>query len=143
MPEHQLTVGKLRGLGATSSPTGIFTILAFDHRQSFVKLLDPQAPERVTYGEVVAAKAQVVRALAPYTSAVLLDPVYGAAQAIASGALPGQAGLLVALEETGYEGEDTARMSAAAGLERGEGQTDGGGCSQVPGLLPSRGRGGI
>lgn len=111
MPEKRPSVGKLRGLEATSSPAGLFTILAFDHRQSFVKLLNPQAPEKVPYEEVVAAKIQVVRALAPYTSAVLLDPVYGAAQAIVSGALPGQAGLLVALEETGYEGGDTARIS--------------------------------
>jgi tagatose 1,6-diphosphate aldolase len=112
MPESSLSVGKVRGLESTSNPAGIFTILAFDHRQSFVKMLNPQAPERVTYEDVVEAKAQVVRALAAYTSAVLLDPVYGAGQAIASGALPGQAGLLVAIEETGYEGESTARLSS-------------------------------
>ena len=111
MPESGLTVGKMRGLEATSRPGGVFAILAFDHRQSFVKLMNPQTPERVTYAEVVAAKSAVVSALAPYTSAVLLDPVYGAAQAIASGALPGQTGLLVALEETGYGGEATTRLS--------------------------------
>jgi len=55
-------------------------------------MLNPLAPQAVTYAEVVAAKSDVVRALAPHASAVLLDPVYGAAQVIASGALPGALG---------------------------------------------------
>ena len=41
----------------------------------------------------------------------LLDPEIGAAQAIADGSLPGGAGLLVAVEATGYEGPSTARVS--------------------------------
>ena len=112
MLENSLSVGKLRGLAATSTPEGVFSILAFDHRQSFVKMLNPLAPQAVTYAEVVAAKSDVVRALAPHASAVLLDPVYGAAQVIASGALPGRAGLVVAVEETGYTGSDLARVSS-------------------------------
>lgn len=112
MIENSLSIGKIRGLTATSTPEGIFTILAFDHRQSFVKMLNPLAPQAVTYAEVVAAKSDVVRLLAPHASAVLLDPVYGAAQASANGALPGRAGLLVAVEETGYTGSDLARISS-------------------------------
>ncbi|OGO65469.1 MAG: hypothetical protein A2Z45_07645 [Chloroflexi bacterium RBG_19FT_COMBO_55_16] len=112
MPENNLSIGKIRGLAATSSLAGIFSILAFDHRQSFIKMINPGAPGQVTYEQVVAAKAAVVEALAPHASAVLLDPVYGAAQSIASGALPGRTGLLVAVEETGYTGSDTARASS-------------------------------
>lgn len=112
MTDNLPSVGKLRGLAATSTPEGIFNILAFDHRQSFVRLLNPLAPQTVPYAEVVAAKSDVVRLLAPHASAVLLDPVYGAAQAIASGALPGQVGLLVAIEESGYTGSDVARLSS-------------------------------
>lgn len=111
MPESTLSVGKIRGLAATSTPGGAFTILAFDHRQSFVKLLNPISPESVSYPEVVAAKSDVLQILASHASAVLLDPVYGAAQTIANGSLPGRVGLLVALEETGYEGPETARVS--------------------------------
>lgn len=106
------SVGKQRGLSATSTPEGVFNILAFDHRQSFVKMLNPLAPEAVPYADVVAAKSDVVLSLAPHASAVLLDPVYGAAQVIASGALPGQVGLLVAIEESGYTGSDEARRSS-------------------------------
>ena len=112
MLENSLSIGKVRGLAATSTPEGVFTILAFDHRQSFVKMLNPNAPQAVTYTEVVAAKSDVVRLLAPHASAVLLDPVYGAAQTIASGALPGRAGLLIAIEESGYTGSDLARVSS-------------------------------
>jgi len=111
MPKRSLTVGKIRGLQATSNNKGIFAILAFDHRQSYVKMLGPDDPAAISYREVAASKSQVIKYLAPHSSAVLTDPVYGAAQAIASGALPGNVGLLVALEETGYTGESTARVT--------------------------------
>jgi tagatose-1,6-bisphosphate aldolase len=60
---------------------------------------------------LVAFKQQVVRTLAPTASSVLLDPQYGAAQCLASGALPGYSGFIVAIEETGYGGDPTARQS--------------------------------
>jgi tagatose-1,6-bisphosphate aldolase len=41
----------------------------------------------------------------------MLDPVYSAAQAIASGALPGHVGLLTALEEQGYLGSPYCRQT--------------------------------
>jgi tagatose 1,6-diphosphate aldolase len=111
MPKRSLTIGKIRSLQAASSSKGIFSILAFDHRQSYVKMLDPYHPSAISYRDVAASKSQVIEYLAPHSSAVLTDPVYGAAQAIASGALPGKVGLLVALEETGYTGEPTARVT--------------------------------
>lgn len=107
-----LSVGKLRGLQRCATARGAFTILAFDHRQSFVKMLDPSGKLEPTYEQVVAAKSAVVQALGAHASAVLLDPIYGAAQSIVSGALPRDVGLLVAVEETGYTGEATARRSA-------------------------------
>jgi tagatose-1,6-bisphosphate aldolase len=42
---------------------------------------------------------------------VLLDPEVGAAQTIADGSLPPRAGLMVAVEASGYAGEPTARRS--------------------------------
>ena len=112
MIKQPLSIGKIRGLSATSTPGGAFSILAFDHRQSFVKLLDPTGNRQPSYSEVVQAKAEVVSVLAPYASGVLLDPVYGAAQLIANQTLPAGAGLMVALEETGYEGNPNARISS-------------------------------
>jgi tagatose-1,6-bisphosphate aldolase len=60
---------------------------------------------------MVAFKRAVIRALAPHATGSLLDPEIGAAQCIADGSLPGRAGLLVAIEATGYEGPATARIS--------------------------------
>lgn len=55
--------------------------------------------------ELVRFKVEVTRELAPSATGVLLDPEYGAAQAVAAGALPGDRGLVVALEATGYSAE--------------------------------------
>jgi tagatose-1,6-bisphosphate aldolase len=57
-----------------------------------------------------AFKQRVIGALAPAASAVLLDPEVGAAQCIAGGTLPGNIGLVVAVEATGYSGEFDARQ---------------------------------
>ncbi|MGE5248950.1 MAG: tagatose 1,6-diphosphate aldolase, partial [Bacteroidota bacterium] len=46
-----------------------------------------------------------------HATAVLLDPEYSAAQAIAHNALPKDSGLVVALESTGFTGEATARRA--------------------------------
>ena len=111
MSRNNLSVGKTRGLSSTSTRDGVFTILALDHRQSFFKMINPQQAESVSYQAVVEIKSQVVRTLSSYSSAVLLDPIYGAAQAVANGACPGSLGLIVAVEETGYSGSDIARRS--------------------------------
>jgi tagatose 1,6-diphosphate aldolase len=106
-----LSIGKFRGLENTSGKTGVFTILALDHRQSFAKMINPKDPDNVTYQNIVAVKSAFVSELGPHVSAVLLDPIFGAAQLISNRALPGTAGLLVAAEETGYTGDPTARIS--------------------------------
>jgi tagatose 1,6-diphosphate aldolase len=104
-----ISVGKRRGLQATSSEQGLFTILAFDHRGSLRRAMYPQSPDTVSYSDVVSFKLEVLGALAPRASGVLLDPIYGAAQAVAADSLPGHVGLLVAVEETGYTGDALAR----------------------------------
>jgi tagatose-1,6-bisphosphate aldolase len=103
--------GTRRGLDACASTRGTFAVLALDHRQNLRKELHPDAPEVTTYDEMVAFKQAVIRALAPHATGSLLDPEIGAAQCIADGSLPGTAGLLVAVEATGYAGEATARVS--------------------------------
>ncbi len=106
-----LLLGTRRGLEATSSARGTFTVLALDHRQNLRKELHPEAPETTTLEEMVAFKRTVVRALSTGATGTLLDPEIGAAQCIADGSLSGHDGLLVALEATGYEGPAGARVS--------------------------------
>lgn len=107
-----LSLGTWRGLQAAATPRGAFVILALDHRNNLRALLRPEAPHSVTAADMAAFKHEVVAALAPASSAVLLDPVYGAAQCIVGDAMPGQTGLIVTLDETGYTGPSTARVSS-------------------------------
>ncbi|MGB2962523.1 MAG: tagatose 1,6-diphosphate aldolase [Anaerolineales bacterium] len=111
MKPKVLSIGKRRGLTSTSTEQNVFSILAFDHRQSFVKMVNPGSKDPASYQEVVSAKLDVIKTLAPVASGVLLDPLYGAFQAIARNELPAKTGLLVAVEKTGYSGKSTARSS--------------------------------
>jgi len=106
-----LSVGKTRRLQQCATPRGVFSILAIDHRNSLRRSLNPADPAAVPDEALVDLKRAVVAALAPKASAILIDPEYGAAPAIASGALPGATGLIVALERTGYTGDPNARVS--------------------------------
>ena len=104
-------LGARRGIAACASDRGTFAVLALDHRQNLRKELRPADPDSVTYDEMVEFKRAVVRALAPVATGTLLDPEIGAAQCIADGSLPATAGLIVAIEATGFEGPSTARIS--------------------------------
>ena len=104
-------LGTVRGLDACSSSRGTFTVLALDHRQNLRKELRPGDPASVTTDEMVAFKRAVVRQLATTGTGILLDPEIGVAPAIADGSLPGRAGLIVAVEATGYGGPAGARIS--------------------------------
>lgn len=107
-----LTIGKMRRLQQCSTPDGMFVIAALDHRDDLRQMLKPAEPDNLSYAEMVSFKSDAVRALAPVSSAILLDPEYGAAQAIAAGSLPGNTGLIVTIEASGYEGDATNRRSA-------------------------------
>lgn len=107
-----LTIGKMRRLQQCSTPDGLFVIAALDHRDDLRRMLKPVEPDSLSYAEMVAFKSEVVQALAPVSSAILLDPEYGAAQAIAAGSLPGNTGLIVTVEASGYVGDATNRRSA-------------------------------
>lgn len=100
-----LSIGKLRGLQQISSRRGTITALALDHRQNLRKANTAFVNDE----ELSRFKLEVVSALAPEATAVLLDPEVSGAQAIAQNAIPGNVGLVVALESTGYTGALTAR----------------------------------
>lgn len=104
-----ISPGKARGLQACATARGTFIILAVDHRDSLQAMTKPDEREG---GSFSALKLSIVRHLAPTTSAVLLDPIYSAAQAIASGALPGNVALLSGIEEENYLGDTASRQTA-------------------------------
>lgn len=94
--------GKFRGLQATSNKKNIFTILAVDHGASLAGTIRPDGADGVSYEEMVGVKRDVLSYLAPYASGVLIDPVYGLAPAVLNGALPGDVGMLLAVEDGDY-----------------------------------------
>jgi tagatose-1,6-bisphosphate aldolase len=107
----QLNIGKIRGMQQCSSRRGTFTCLALDHRQNLRRALNSRSPSTVPDSALTDFKLEVTAALAGESTAVLLDPEYSAAQAVAAHIIPKDAGLVVALEATGYTGDPTARQS--------------------------------
>lgn len=101
----------MRSLQACANAAGVFTILAADHRDPLRAMLNPAAPQEVSATALTEFKLSIVQELAPSATAVLLDPIYSAPQAIAAGALPGHAGLICALEEQGYGSDPFARAT--------------------------------
>ena len=106
-----ISIGKLRGLQQLADSKGMMTMVAVDHRGALRRALNEKDPDVVSYQEIVDFKLDLCRATAPFASAILLDPEYGAGQAVAAGLLPASKGLLVSMEKTGYTGDSTARVT--------------------------------
>jgi tagatose 1,6-diphosphate aldolase len=101
-----LTPGKLRGLQRISNPNGTLTMVAFDQNSSMIemaaKALKAKGQDREpTYEEIVEAKLDLARNMAPAGSGILIDAYYGAWSAVASGAIPPEKGLLIRVEKSG------------------------------------------
>src|SRR5579885_1516067 len=100
-----LTPGKLRGLQRISNPNGTLTMLALDQNSSMLemasKALKSKGLDREpTYEEIVEAKVDMARQMAPAASGVLIDAYYGAFSAVAAGAIPPDKGLLIRVEKS-------------------------------------------
>lgn len=105
------TLGKLRGLQQCADEQGVFTMVAMDQRGSMAAMIDPQHPEAVPYEQLQEVKVDLASVYSPLASAILIDAEYGLAAAIATGALSGHTGLLVAVEETGYSLSGEGRLT--------------------------------
>ncbi|HXF63070.1 MAG TPA: tagatose 1,6-diphosphate aldolase [Caldilineaceae bacterium] len=108
----ELSLGMRRALQQCAQPGAAFAMLAMDQRGSLLKMMNPDNPDATPYADVIAVKRDVIGALSPLASAVLLDVEYGYGACVASDALSGQTGLLLALEKSGYEGDPTERRTA-------------------------------
>jgi tagatose-1,6-bisphosphate aldolase len=104
-------LGTLRGLDVCASDKGTFSVLALDHRNNLRRALAPDDPGSVSYERLVDIKRSIVRAVAPVADGILLDPDLGAGPVVHDGSLPSGCGLMIAVEETGYEGPSTERTS--------------------------------
>ena len=106
-----ISIGKFHRLQQCSTSRQIISVLALDHRQNLRHSLNPQNPEAVTADELSNFKIDIVQSISPASSAVLLDPQFGAAQCISAGVLPSAIGLLVSVEASGYTGDPNSRLS--------------------------------
>ena len=98
------TAGKYRRLQRLSDDAGRFAMLAIDQRGSLRKMIGAQTgipTDQVPDEALETLKRIVTTAVAPLATAVLTDPLHGYPTSPAS--IPAAAGLLLALEVTGYE----------------------------------------
>ncbi|MBE9565757.1 MAG: tagatose 1,6-diphosphate aldolase [Proteobacteria bacterium] len=109
--------GKLNGLRRVADGTGRFKVLACDQNNSFRRMIAEARGRDARPEELVEAKSDIVHVLGAEASAVLLDVNYGARQALNSGALPRQPGLLIRLEASKPAGE-RAEIEAGWGVEQ-------------------------
>jgi tagatose-1,6-bisphosphate aldolase len=105
-----MTIGKWRRMQQTTGPAGTFSVLAVDHRGPLRRTLGKESPQGETNEALTALKSDIVRQLAPVTSAILLDPETAAGQCVADGSMPGRTGLIVALD-TGSTGDPLNRTT--------------------------------
>jgi tagatose 1,6-diphosphate aldolase len=104
MGKRTLSIGKYRALHRASTADGFFNIVALDHQDALRQVLNPKAPLDLSDQAMIEFKLDVVKALDGEISGALLDPVYGAAQAIEQNAING-VGLLLELEKADYNME--------------------------------------
>ena len=102
---------RLRRLGGQRR---IIAGIALDHRDSLRVVLAQRWPSATSNAELRALKAALVRVLAPAATAVMLDEELGG-QAIDEGLVPSWVGLIMPLEEQGYEAVGDGRTTALLG----------------------------
>ena len=100
-----LSPGRYRGLKTTSlAGADVFGIVAFDQRGSYRKMM----PADASYDQLVQVKSEIIGALSLEASAILTDPIYGLQPAMR---MSPKAGLLLALEKSGYSGDSSFRKT--------------------------------
>ncbi len=100
-----LSPGRYRGLKTTSlAERDVFGIVAFDQRGSYRAMM----PADSSYATLVQVKGEIIGALSKDASAILTDPSYGLGAAME---MSPSAGLLFALEKSGYSGDSRYRRT--------------------------------
>jgi len=101
----QLTPGRYRGLKSASlAEADVFGIIAFDQRGSYRQMM----PADSSYETLAQVKGEIIGTLSQEASAILTDPTYGLNAAMR---MSPKAGLLLALEKSGYSGDSSYRKT--------------------------------
>jgi tagatose 1,6-diphosphate aldolase len=111
----EISAGKLRNLMTLADENGRLKMMAIDQRGALEKELVRALGREPSFDEVAEFKQIVTEHLAPYATAVLTDPIYGYARSVHS--IPGQIGLLLACESTGYTTDESKKGRKTALIE--------------------------
>ena len=114
-----------------------FGVFAIDHRDSLRAFVRPDDPDSLTAQEITDLKDQMVRAIAPDATGVMLEPEYSIPQLIDSGAKPATIGFTAALEAQGYLGDpEKGPTELLDGWSVEQAKASGASCAKL--LLPYR-----
>lgn len=98
---------------------GLFLMAALDHRTSLKKMINKENQNEVSSNEIIEWKKEALKVLAPFSSAVLLDPEFGLP---AYKELNLEIPFLLSMEESGYkespEGRETILKYSALELKK-------------------------
>ena len=108
----QIPLSRRRALQQCAQADGTFAMLAIDQRGSLIDTMSNYKGETATFAQVGALKRDIVQILSPLTSATLVDAEVGYPATVADDTFPGDVGMLVALEKSGYLGDPTLRRTA-------------------------------
>lgn len=95
------SLGKLRSLTRISTDDGFVATLAIDHPENYLAMIDPDW-RRVTSAQATRSKLELIDALAPHASALLVDPLWSMAQGIVTGVIPPSTGIITGIELLSY-----------------------------------------
>ena len=87
-------------LASVSAADGRLRVLAIDHRDSLRAFISPTDPDSVPREHVVDLKRELLRAVGPMASAVMLEPEYSIPELVPE--VPVGVGFFAALEAQGY-----------------------------------------
>lgn len=104
----RLSTGKLVGLRKISR-RGFFTMTAIDHRNSLRTLI----PHKVSVSKLKEIKSQLAENLAPFSSALLIDPEWGLPAVATTDALS-KTGLILSIEAKDYQDTPAGRITRLA-----------------------------
>jgi tagatose-1,6-bisphosphate aldolase len=102
--ERVADLGKLRRLQRMSDADGFIRVAAIDHPENYLALFEADIA-RVSDAEVVQSKLELIEAMAPEATAVLVDPVWSFGQSVLSAVLPPGVGMISGLELLAYSPE--------------------------------------
>lgn len=99
---NAVDLARRRRLTRICDRDGLIRAAAIDHPETYAILFDEDL-SKVTHAEVVQSKLELIAAMAPFCTALLLDPETAWGPAVDAGIVPGAVGTISGLEKLYYQ----------------------------------------